>query len=152
MTSRRHQNPTRTSKCETSLHCCAYATVCTDNRGWLTEHALPLTQGGLGSKLLQLPVECLPFTLLKEVNGTGASYYILPPMLTNTHHVSYAFSVLHKWGLCCQPAFTVTASGAFIDKSSALQPVSVRVNPKTERYAGKVAMLDRAAELSECLA
>ena len=42
------------------LHCCAYATGCTENRNLLTEQALPLQRKACsGSKLHQLPVEAL---------------------------------------------------------------------------------------------
>ncbi len=42
----------------------------------------------------------------------------------------FACCTAAKWGLCFQPAFTVTATDAFTDKSFALQRVSTGVNPK----------------------
>ncbi len=48
------------------LHCCAYATGCTENRNLLTEQALPS-----GSKLLQLPVEALLMLGYYFAEGSG---------------------------------------------------------------------------------
>ena len=44
------------------------------------------------------------------------------------------------------------STGAFVDKSLALQSVSTAVNPNRERCAGWLAVLARAAELIERLA
>ena len=44
---RRHQTLPKLSEVVSSLHYCAYATGCTENRSLLTEQALPLSEGSL---------------------------------------------------------------------------------------------------------
>ena len=80
---------------------------------------------------------------MQEVDTTGTSLGL-----------SYAFCLPHscQLGALFLVCLYCNSAGAFIDKSFAIQSVSRAVNPHRERCAGRLAVLDRAAELIERLA